>query len=53
MDIDAADTSNELAAVEYVEDLYRFYKEDEVNTIVIILVELAIDVVTMSWTSMY
>ncbi|KAK4799964.1 hypothetical protein SAY86_025329 [Trapa natans] len=29
LDIDAADSSNELAAVEYVEDLYRFYKEAE------------------------
>lgn len=31
MDIDAADANNELAAVEYVEDLYRFYKEAEVK----------------------
>ncbi|KAK4766453.1 hypothetical protein SAY87_008095 [Trapa incisa] len=29
LDIDAADAGNELAAVEYVEDLYRFYKEAE------------------------
>ncbi|KAK4777489.1 hypothetical protein SAY87_017676 [Trapa incisa] len=29
VDIDAADVNNELAAVEYVEDLYRFYKETE------------------------
>ncbi|OWM78885.1 G2/mitotic-specific cyclin S13-7-like [Punica granatum] len=29
VDIDAADADNELAAVEYVEDLYQFYKEAE------------------------
>ncbi|KAK4789709.1 hypothetical protein SAY86_017013 [Trapa natans] len=29
VDIDAADADNELAAVEYVEDLYRFYREAE------------------------
>lgn len=29
-DIDAADVGNELAAVEYVEDIYTFYKEAEV-----------------------
>ncbi|KAG0496831.1 hypothetical protein HPP92_001338 [Vanilla planifolia] len=28
-DIDAADADNELALVEYVEDLYKFYKEHE------------------------
>nr|CAA99990.1 mitotic cyclin [Sesbania rostrata] len=26
IDIDAADTANELAAVEYIEDIYKFYK---------------------------
>lgn len=31
VDIDAVDAKNELAAVEYVEDLYRFYKEAEVK----------------------
>uniref|UniRef100_A0A7N0TV60 Uncharacterized protein n=1 Tax=Kalanchoe fedtschenkoi TaxID=63787 RepID=A0A7N0TV60_KALFE len=29
VDIDAADAGNELAAVEYVEDIYRFYKDIE------------------------
>ncbi|KAL1544001.1 G2/mitotic-specific cyclin S13-7-like isoform X2 [Salvia divinorum] len=29
MDIDAVDVDNELAAVEYVEDMYSFYKETE------------------------
>ncbi|GAA0164413.1 hypothetical protein Leryth_008346 [Lithospermum erythrorhizon] len=29
VDIDAADVSNELAAVEYVEDIYKFYKMSE------------------------
>lgn len=29
VDIDAADATNELAAVEYVEDMYKFYKEAE------------------------
>ncbi|KAE9586337.1 G2/mitotic-specific cyclin S13-6 [Lupinus albus] len=26
IDIDAGDTSNELAVVEYIEDIYKFYK---------------------------
>lgn len=30
IDIDAADANNEFAVVEYVEDLYKFYKEIEV-----------------------
>lgn len=30
VDIDAADVNNELAAVEYVEDMYSFYKLVEV-----------------------
>lgn len=30
MDIDAADVNNELAVVEYVEDIYNFYKIAEV-----------------------
>lgn len=30
VDIDAADANNELAAVEYVEDMYKFYKLLEV-----------------------
>lgn len=30
VDIDAADTENELAVVEYVEDIYKFYKLVEV-----------------------
>ena len=30
MDIDAADVKNELAAVEYIEDMYKFYKLAEV-----------------------
>ncbi|KAK1388377.1 Cyclin N-terminal domain-containing protein [Heracleum sosnowskyi] len=29
IDIDASDATNELAAVEYVEDMYKFYKEAE------------------------
>ena len=30
IDIDAADAENELAAVEYIEDIYKFYKLVEV-----------------------
>lgn len=30
VDIDAGDANNELAAVEYVEDMYKFYKRVEV-----------------------
>ena len=30
MDIDTADSGNPLAATEYVEELYKFYKENEV-----------------------
>lgn len=30
VDIDAADANNELAVVEYVEDIYKFYKLIEV-----------------------
>jgi hypothetical protein len=30
VDIDAEDVGNELAAVEYVEDIYKFYKLIEV-----------------------
>lgn len=31
VDIDSADTENDLAAVEYVEDIYKFYKSVEVS----------------------
>lgn len=34
MDIDAEDAGNELAAVEYVEDIYKFYKLIEVLLII-------------------
>lgn len=30
MDIDSADSGNPLAATEYVEELYTFYRENEV-----------------------
>lgn len=30
IDIDAGDANNELAAVEYIEDIYKFYKMVEV-----------------------
>lgn len=30
MDIDSEDADNELAAMEYVEDIYKFYKLTEV-----------------------
>lgn len=30
-DIDASDAHNELAVVDYVEDIYRFYKSTEVS----------------------
>ena len=30
MDIDSADSGNPLAATEYVEELYKFYRENEV-----------------------
>lgn len=33
VDIDAGDTNNELAAVEYLEDIYKFYKIVEVTII--------------------
>lgn len=33
VDIDAGDANNELAAVEYIEDIYSFYKEAEVHSI--------------------
>lgn len=36
VDIDAADVNNELAAVEYVEDMYSFYKLVEVYFIAIV-----------------
>jgi hypothetical protein len=31
VDIDAGDVNNELAAVEYLEDIYKFYKMIEVT----------------------
>ncbi|KAL5709687.1 G2/mitotic-specific cyclin S13-6 [Ranunculus cassubicifolius] len=34
VDIDAADATNQLAAVEYVEDLYKFYKLSESSSVV-------------------
>lgn len=30
MDIDSADSGNPLAATEYVDEIYRFYRENEV-----------------------
>lgn len=39
VDIDAEDATNELAAVEYVEDMYKFYKEAEVHFVFIIIVK--------------
>lgn len=36
VDIDSADAENDLAAVEYVEDIYSFYKSVEVSTLLII-----------------
>lgn len=30
-DIDASDSHNELAVVDYVEDIYRFYRNTEVS----------------------
>lgn len=35
VDIDSADAENDLAAVEYVEDIYSFYKSVEVTTLLI------------------
>lgn len=32
VDIDAGDANNELAAVEYIEDIYKFYKIIEVTS---------------------
>ena len=32
VDIDSVDAKNDLAAVEYVEDIYSFYKSVEVST---------------------
>lgn len=37
MDIDSEDADNELAAMEYVEDIYKFYKLTEVYMVAIIL----------------
>ncbi|KAK3141790.1 hypothetical protein QOZ80_4BG0338360 [Eleusine coracana subsp. coracana] len=34
MDIDSADSRNPLAATEYVEELYKFYRENEANSCV-------------------
>jgi cyclin B len=34
-DIDTPDSCNELAVVEYVEDIYRFYKSTEVRSILL------------------
>lgn len=33
VDIDAADVNNELAVLEYVEDIYNFYKLAEVSIV--------------------
>lgn len=38
MDIDACDVENELAVVEYVEDIYKFYKLAEVYIILFLLI---------------
>jgi len=37
VDIDTQDVDNELAAVEYVEDIYKFYKLVEVHIVIQIL----------------
>lgn len=34
VDIDASDTNNELAAVEYIDDIYKFYKLTEVTIMI-------------------
>ena len=34
IDIDASDVDNELAAVEYIDDIYKFYKLVEVSNMV-------------------
>jgi len=38
IDIDASDVDNELAAVEYIEDIYKFYKLVEVSNMVSVVV---------------
>ena len=38
VDIDACDVENELAVVEYVEDIYKFYKLAEVYIILFLLI---------------
>ena len=38
LDIDAGDVGNELAAVEYIEDIYKFYKLVEVSYIMILFI---------------
>lgn len=40
MDIDATDVNNELAVVEYVEDIYTFYKIAEVNIFLVLFTNL-------------
>ena len=35
--IDASDAHNELAVVDYVEDIYRFYKSTEVSLIILFI----------------
>lgn len=59
VDIDAADATNELAAVEYIEDMYKFYKLVEVYVVIIIDVHffqslnffnLLLKVIFLQWT---
>jgi len=38
IDIDASDVDNELAAVEYIDDIYKFYKLVEVSNMVSVVV---------------
>jgi len=37
IDIDASDVDNELAAVEYIDDIYKFYKLVEVSNVVSVM----------------
>ena len=43
MDIDSSDKNNPLAVVEYIPDIYDFYKNNEVHTLLFCLFPLSTD----------
>lgn len=42
VNIDATDTDNELAAAEYIDDIYEFYRSSEVNVVFFFFISLPI-----------